>query len=146
MQLHFTEQEQEIIELQALYNKLPPEESLFMSHYQLAEALGKTADHWKLFLMHPKVAAFLRQELELFKEHQLKQMIKSATDNDRSVGAAQMINSLTKALNDGENKEGPIIIYTYVPLTVEQELGTPVEVQQAEKDLFALGGAYGLRP
>ena len=125
-------------ELQELFNALHTEEAIFMSHYQLAEATGKPAPMWKEFLLHPAVSTWINQELQLFKEYQLKQMIKSATDNDKSVGAAQMINSLTKALNEGQVKTGPTIIYTYVPLTEDQQEGTSVETMELEEDVLAL--------
>lgn len=125
-------------ELQELFNSIDPEEAIFMNHYQLAKKTGKSPDAWKQFLTHPAVSIWISQELQLFKEYQLKQMIKNATDNEKSVGAAQMINSLTKTLNEGQVKTGPTIIYTYVPLTEEQEQGTTVETMTLDEDVLAL--------
>lgn len=128
----------ELEELQTLFNQVDPQEVIFMNHYQLAAATGKPADQWKQFLMHPAVSTWVTQELQLFKEYQLKSMIRSATDNDRSVGAAQMINSLTKTLQDGQQKTGPVIIYTHVPLTEDQAQGTSVEYKELDENILAM--------
>lgn len=130
--------EPELLELQNLFNTLDTEEAIFMNHYQLATATGKPAELWKKFLMHPAVATWLSQELQMFKEYQLKQMIKNATDNDKSVGAAQMINSLTKSLTENTVKTGPIIIYTHVPLTEAQREGTTIETIELDENVLAL--------
>ena len=128
---------QELIELQEVFNAIDPEQVIFMNHYELANETGISADKWKQFLMHPQVSTWMQQELQLFKEYQLKQMIKNATDNEKSVGAAQMINSLTKTLQEGRTKEGPIIIYTHVPLTMEQQAGTTVETVELTENILA---------
>lgn len=123
-------------ELQDLFNAQDPEMAIFMSHYQLATATGVPAQRWKDFLLHPAVAQWIKQEIELFKVHQLKQMIRTATDNDRSVGAAQMINSLSKTLDDGTNKSGAIIVYTHVPLTEPQRQGTTIETIELDHNIL----------
>lgn len=120
-----------------LFNSLDPEEAIFMNHYELSRQTGIPADRWKSFLMHPRVSTWMEQEIQLYKEFQLKQMIRDATANDRSVGAAQMINSLTKALQEGTQKEGPIIVYTYVPMTEAQRQGTSIETIELSEDVLA---------
>jgi uncharacterized protein YqcC (DUF446 family) len=135
MQIQF--EEPRLQELQHVFNQLDPEESIFMNHYQLSKETGISAIEWKDFLLHPKVNAWFEQELTLYKQHQLKQMIKDATDDKRSVGAAQMMNSLTKALQDTREKEGPIIIYTHVPLTAAQRAGTTIETMELDENLLA---------
>lgn len=124
-------------ELQRVFNALDPEEAIFMNHYMLADATGISADRWKSFLIHPQVSTFLAQELQLFTEFQMKQMIRDATDDKRSVGAAQMMNALSKAMQDNHPKEGPIIIYTHVPLTSAQESGTPIETVRLTENILA---------
>ena len=122
--------------MQNLFNQLDPEEAIFMNHYQLAHATGEPADKWKKFLMEPQVATWLQQELQLYKEYQLKQMIKNATDNEKSVGAAQMINSLQKLMTEGRVKEGPIIIYTHVPLTEPQKQGSKIQHIELQENIL----------
>lgn len=131
-------QDPDLLELQELFNSLDTEEAIFMNHYQLATITGRPADLWKRFLTNPAVVTWMSQELQLFKEYQLKQMIKNATDNDKSVGAAQMINSLTKSLTEDTVKTGPIIIYTHVPLTEEQREGTTVETIELDSNILAM--------
>ena len=126
----------ELEELRILFNVLDSEEAIFMSHYQLAEKTGKPASLWKQFLLEPSVATWIAQEISLFKEFQLKQMIRNATDNDKSVGAAQMINSLTKTLQENTQKTGPIIIYTHVPLTEDQRLGSVIESIELDENIL----------
>lgn len=127
----------ELDELQQVFNSLDPEEAIFMNHYQLAETSGISADRWKIFLLHPQVSTFLSQELQLFTEFQMKQMIRDATDDKRSVGAAQMMNALSKAMQDNHPKDGPIIVYTHVPLTPAQEAGTPIETVRLTENILA---------
>lgn len=138
MNIDFKESEQDLLELQELFNALDTEEAIFMNHYQLADITGQPADAWKRFLTHPGVVTWMSQELQLYKEYQLKQMIKNATDNDKSVGAAQMINSLTKSLIEDTVKTGPIIIYTHVPLTENQREGTTVETIELDDNVLAM--------
>jgi hypothetical protein len=123
--------------LRDVFNQLNPEEVIFMNHYKLAESTGINADRWKVFLLHPQVSTFLTQELQLFTEFQMKLMIRDATDDKRSVGAAQMMNALSKAMQDNHPKEGPIIVYTHVPLTEDQRLGSPVETVSLTENILA---------
>ena len=127
----------ELDSLQDLFNTLDPEEAIFMNHYKLAECTGIGADRWKQFLLHPQVSTFLTQELQLFTEFQMKLMIRDATDDKRSVGAAQMMNALSKAMQENHPKEGPIIIYTHVPLTEAQAVGSPVETVRLTENILA---------
>lgn len=123
-------------EMQEAYNTLASNEALFLSHYDLAVKLPEfPADAWKQFLQHPKVVQWFDTEMEMYKNYQLRQMIRDATKNDRSVGAASMINSLTKSLNEGRTKDGPIIIYTHVPLTDEQTQ-SPVDSHTLPENIF----------
>lgn len=129
--------DRELQDLQELFNTINPQEAIFMNHYQLAEVTGQPAEAWKRFLTHPATSVWMNQELQLFKEYQLKQMIRNATDNEKSVGAAQMINSLTKTLSESQVKTGPMIIYTYVPLTENQREGTSIETIELDEDVLA---------
>lgn len=126
MQIDFRQDEQHLQELLEVFNQFDPEESLFMNHHMLAKETGIGSDKWKEFLTHPKVSTYQQTELALFKDHQLKLMIKDSTDDKRSVGAAQMMNALMKVNQETNQKEGAVIIYTYVPLTQEQQ-ASPVE-------------------
>lgn len=123
-------------ELRQIFESLDSEETIFMSHYELSKLTGIPAARWKEFLLEPAVSTWIAQEISLFKEFQLKQMIRTATDNDKSVGAAQMINSLTKTLQDSGEKTGPIIIYTHVPLTEDIKHGSVVESIELDENIL----------
>jgi len=129
--------DEELQELCTIFNQMDPEEAIFYNHYELSRKSGIAPDRWKRFLVHPRVSTWMEQELQLYKEFQLKQMIRDATANDRSVGAAQMINSLSKALQEGTQKEGPIIVYTYVPLTDAQRKGSPIQTIELSEDVLS---------
>ena len=120
-----------------MFSQLDMEQAIFMSHYQLAVSLGGTSEEWKRFLQNPQVSTWLRTEIQMFKEYQLRQMLKNATDNEKSVGAAQMMNALQKAMQEGKAKEGPHIIYTHVPLTESQKKGTSTEVRELSENILA---------
>jgi len=137
MEIVFDAQEQEMIDLQVFYNAMDPEAAIFMNHYDLARATGQSAEAWKRFIMHPKVSTWINQEMQLFTDYQLRQMLRNATDNEKSVGAAQMINSLSKNLSEGKPKEGPIIIYTHVPLTSQQCNATTVQHIELDENVIA---------
>ena len=134
MEIKFNDPRME--ELRDLFNSIGAQDAIFMNHYTLAEQTGQSPEDWKRFLQDPQVSTWIAGELELFKEYQLKQMIRNATDNEKSVGAAQMMNSLTKAMAEGKKKEGPTIIYTHVPLTPPQKDGSTVQHIELEDNVL----------
>jgi len=140
MNIIFDAHETEMRDLQQIYNRLDLEEAIFMNHYKLYDSTGVSAERWKQFLTHPKVSAWVNSEIDLYKDYQMKQMIKAATDDKKSVGAAQMINALNKTMQDTTSKEGPIIIYTYVPMTAAQEAASPTRYDTARADIIAALG------
>jgi hypothetical protein len=50
----------------------------------------------------------------------MNELFANAGDSN-SVGKAQLLNAISKYDEDNSTKEGPIFIYTYVPLNSEQE-------------------------
>ena len=99
------------------YNKLDPEQRLSMSHFDLAQntAISDT-EPWIDFLKDPRVADKINEELTIYKEAQQRKLIQRATTHDKSVGTAQMINALGKAMETETAKTGTLMIYSYVPL------------------------------
>lgn len=96
--------------------------ALTMSHYDLAEEVeGTTKDEWRSFLNEADVAEYIKNEMRIISDSIQKRMITDiVSGGDRSVGRAQIINTLDK-INDGvAKKDGPIFIYTYVPLDAQQ--------------------------
>lgn len=120
---------------QAEFNLLDPNDSLYMTHYDLAKATGiNDAPLWKQFLTDTRVSNWIDQEITLIKQATLRRMIKNADSNDRSVGAAQMLNALNKSFETDTTKEGPMFVYMAVPLN-EREQGAP-NAYMVDEDIF----------
>lgn len=104
------------------FAELSPEQALFMTHYELASETGvQTPEVWKRFLTHPQVAEWIAEEVETLRKVQMRKVIRNASDNERSVGAAQMMNALAKVSETTQAKEGNIFIYAYVPLNDREQ-------------------------
>lgn len=112
------------------------QKALTMSHYDLAEEIeGTTKDEWRDFLNEADVAEYIKNEMRIISDSIQKRMITDiVTGGDRSVGRAQIINTLDK-INDGvAKKDGPIFIYSYVPLDAQQEQAE--NTIKLNKDIF----------
>ena len=116
------------------FNKIKPEESIVMSHFDLAKQTSiKETSAWVKFLKDPRVAQVLEEELQLYKEAQQRKLIQRATLHDRSTGTAQMINALGKTKAE-DGKSGQIFIYSYVPPNLK-ETKSPYLTAET-KDIF----------
>ena len=110
-------------------------DGLTMSHYDLAEATEiENPEIWKKFLLEQDVRNYIQTEVEILRTTEFNKMIKNVGDNQRSVGQAQLMSALDKMKQDSNRKEGPVFIYTYVPLSSEQAQAE--NVQEAESDPF----------
>lgn len=112
------------------------QKALTMSHYDLAEEVeGTTKDEWRDFLNEADVAEYIKNEMRIISDSIQKRMITDiVAGGDRSVGRAQIINTLDK-INDGvAKKDGPIFIYSYVPLDAQQEQAE--NTIKLNKDIF----------
>lgn len=110
-------------------------EGLSMSHYELAEHTTATnPDLWKEFLLEQDVRNYIQTEVELVRAAEINKMIANVSDNSRSVGQAQLMSALDRLKQSSNLKEGPVFIYTYVPLSAEQAQAENVE--QLDKDPF----------
>lgn len=97
------------------------ESALTMNHYQLAvETAIDDPITWKMFLLDPRIADYISSEMNIIRSAGINEIIKQAP-NSRSVGQAQLINALVKIDEATANKDGPVFIYTYVPLNPEQK-------------------------
>lgn len=96
-------------------------EALYASHYDLAEKTKYlTAAEWKEFLLLPEVTEHIRVEMEIIRKTAMNELFANAGDSN-SVGKAQLMNAIAKFDEDNSVKDGPVFIYTYVPLNSEQE-------------------------
>jgi hypothetical protein len=97
------------------------QEALYASHYDLfTKTKYKTPDTWKEFILLPEVVEYIRVEMEIIRKSAMNELFANAGDSN-SVGKAQLLNAISKYDEDNSSKEGPIFIYTYVPLNSEQE-------------------------
>ena len=119
MDIPFKENEKEFIDLQNLFNQIG-QEALFMSHYELAERTSESPILWKKFLTDVRVAAFIEEELEMLKKSKVALML-STVDSNKNTGQAQLLNTLLNQTKGSERKEGPVFIYTYVPLNKQEQ-------------------------
>lgn len=124
-----------MIMCQQEYNKLDPEQRLSMSHFDLAQltAINET-EPWIEFLKDPRVADSINEELTIYKEAQQRKLISRATTHDKSVGTAQMINALGKAMETETAKTGTMMIYSYVPLNARE--AQSVNARAETHDIF----------
>lgn len=108
--------------------------AISMNHYDLARATAiNDVQLWKMFLTDPEVSAYIDQEANILAQAGLRKLTSDVADS-RSVGQAQLINAMGKVAETKSNKEGPIFIYTYVPLTASQSKAG--NVVSLEKDVF----------
>jgi len=107
-------------ELQEYFNLGLPG-TLYLSHYDLARDSGFPAALWKKFLTNPQVADYITQELQLLKRTEFQKVLKDISTKSRSVGTAQLLNALDKALANESTKDGPAFVYCYVPLHEDEQ-------------------------
>lgn len=108
--------------------------ALTMNHYQLAmETTIEDPILWKMFLLDPRIADYINSEMNIIRTAGINEIIKQAP-NSRSVGQAQLINALVKIDEAATNKDGPVFIYSYVPLNAEQKFAPNVMLQDIEED------------
>lgn len=120
------------------------DEALSLNHYELAATTGYgTPDIWKQFLIDPEVSAYIKQETDILLQTELRKLSRNASES-KSVGQAQLINALGKISEDTSTKEGPIFIYTYVPLTPQQEQAD--NIRKEPYDLFLKRNNYEEQP
>ncbi len=109
------------------------ERALYLNHYQLAaETHIRDAIIWKTFLTDPRIADYISSEMNLIRNASINEIIHKAP-NSKSVGQAQLINALVKIDEMAVNKNGPVFIYSYVPLNAEQKFAPNVALVETER-------------
>ena len=106
-----------------------------MSHYDLANEFPEetTVEDWKRFLMDSEVVDWIRSEISMLQESELKKLVKDVSKS-RSVGQAQLMNTLAKLNETKEERTGPVFIYSYVPLNKNEKQAD--NTNELEKDVF----------
>lgn len=126
--IEFKEEETDFINLQQLFNGIGPD-ALFMTHYELGERTGESPILWKRFLTDPRVSAFISEEMQMLEKSKAAVMLKTI-DSNKNTGQAQLLNTLLNRSNKGERKEGPVFIYTQVPLNAQERGAQNVQVME----------------
>lgn len=110
------------------------QQSLSMSHYELHAADESfSSEMWKDFLMLPDVSDWVNSELAVLQTSELNKLIQNVSKSN-SVGRAQLITAINKMQGMSGNREGPVFIYTYVPLDDQQEHAP--NVRRTSNDVF----------
>ena len=119
MDIPFKENEKEFIDLQNLFNQIG-QEALYMNHYELSAKTEISPILWKRFLTDVRVAAFINEELEMLKRSKVAVMLKDVESN-KNTGQAQLLNTLLNQTKTEQKKEGPVFIYTQIPLNSAEQ-------------------------
>lgn len=130
MDIEFKENEELFKELEDLFNGIGSE-ALFLTHYELAERTATSPIDWKNFLMDPRVNAFISEEMEMLKRSKVAIML-NQVDTNKNTGQSQLLNTLLNQTKAQEIKEGPVFIYTQVPLNAEEEHAENVVIINAD--------------
>lgn len=108
-------------------------DALSMNHYDLAENTTIDAATWKLFLQISEVAEWIASENRILQNSELQKLVKDASKS-RSTGQAQLMMGLSKLNAETSTKTGDIFIYSYVPLSAQQEHAP--NTRSEKKDIF----------
>ena len=118
MDIKFNEGEDDMKDMQDLMNAIG-QQALFMNHYELSAKTEISPILWKRFLTDVRVAAFINEELEMLKRSKVAVMLKDVESN-KNTGQAQLLNTLLNQTKRSDKKEGPVFIYTQVPLNAQE--------------------------
>lgn len=109
--------------------------TLTMNHYELADYMfkehnyKKSISQWKEFLLNPKIKEYIQAEFAIISESNMRKVIASVNEDEKSVGKAQTINALLSAAEKTTNKrDGNIIIYSYILPNEQQMKATNTEI------------------
>lgn len=119
MDIKFNEDEDDMKDMQDLMNAIG-QQALFMNHYELSAKTEISPIQWKKFLTDVRVAAFITEELELLKKSKVAVMLKDV-DTNKNTGQAQLLNTLLNQTKQSNKKEGPVFIYTQIPLNEAEQ-------------------------
>lgn len=105
-------------------------EGLLLNHYELEEKLPEYSyEDWRELLKDPEVSLYITNEFDIIREAELRKIQAKASDDSKSVGLAQIMNSMQSLSEKSKGKkEGPVFIYTYIPPSSEQMKASNVRV------------------
>lgn len=108
------------------------QEALKANHYTLATMTSITDPAlWKEFLMEQDVNDYINQETAILQQAEFRSILLN-TARDNSAGRAQLINAFMSVNNKQSKKEGPIVIYSYIPLNEQQMKAGNIEINKTD--------------
>lgn len=128
LDITFKENEKLFTEMQDLFNSIG-EDALYMTHYELADSTDISPIDWKNFLTDPRVSILINEEFEMIKKSKVALMLRNVESN-KNTGQAQLLNTLLNQTKKENKKEGPVFIYTQIPLNKEELQATNVRIEQ----------------
>jgi len=126
MNLKFNEDEIEFAAMQTAMNEIG-EDSIGMSHYELSAATEFSPIAWRSFLTDPRVQEFLSTEVALMQNAGIIKLSKDIDSNSKSTGQAQLLSTLINKKEHNNRKDGPIFIYSHIPLNEEEKYAPNTE-------------------
>lgn len=120
-------------EMRAIFEKLCPDAFRY-HHYDLAAITPiKNPAVWKEFLTEQDIRMWIDAELAIINTAELQKLIKDINKNN-SIGTAQIINALQKLTekDSNKNKEGPVFVFSYIPLNEQQKQANNVQILDAD--------------
>ena len=100
--------------------------ALSMNHFDLSVVCSEfDSDQWATFLALPEIQEHIDREMAIIRQSTKNKLIQDA-GSSKSVGQAQLLNTLQKMDEDTIDDSGPTFIYCHVPLTPSQEHATNV--------------------
>ena len=79
--------------------------------------------------MENDVTDFINQETNLLQQAEFRSILLN-TARDNSAGRAQLINAMMSVNNKQTKREGPVIIYSYIPLNAQQLKAENIEINK----------------
>ena len=116
--IDFESHEKDMLSMQKAFNHIGLD-ALYMNHYELADNSTHSPLEWRVFLTDARVIEHLEQEQVLMQKVSIMKMLKDV-DQTKSTATAQLMNTLINNVGQAKTKEGPIFIYTYIPLNKEE--------------------------
>lgn len=113
-------------------------DALYMNHYELEAVTDFNANDWRRFLMNEEVSKYINAEVQILRDSEVKKLMKDVSNKKGQVGTAQLITALDKVgIKTQKKNDGPIFIYTYIPLNASEQQAE--NVITLDKDPFLKG-------
>lgn len=116
--INFGQHELHFVELQEYFNDIG-RDAMFMSHYELSDRTGISPIVWREFITDSRVVQYIDAEMDLVKRAKVAVMLNTIEKNN-STGQAQLLNTLLNQTKPKDIKDGPIVVYTFIPPNAQE--------------------------